>query len=56
MNFVWKYDEGEGKSIVLLIFVLWRCFNRRWVRDGVVERKSYSGPTEITSFSKQDFS
>ena len=33
VNFVWKTDEG-GESIVLLIFVLWYCFNRRWVRGG----------------------
>ena len=36
MNFVWIADGGGAESIVLLIFVLWRCFNRRWVRgDGV---------------------
>ena len=28
-----RVQEGEGaESIVLLIFVLWRCFNHRWVR------------------------
>ena len=27
VNFVWKTDEGEAKSIVLLIFVFWRCLN-----------------------------
>ena len=26
-----KTNEGEADSIVLLIFVLWRYFNRRWV-------------------------
>ena len=26
VNFVWKADEGEAESIVLLIFVVWRCF------------------------------
>ena len=36
VNFVWEADEGEAESIVLLIFVLWRCFNRQWVRGGRV--------------------
>ena len=34
VNFVWKPIRGGGgktESIVLLIFVIWRCFNRRWV-------------------------
>ena len=31
VNFVWKTDEGEAESIVLLIFVLWWCFYCRWV-------------------------
>ena len=35
-NFVLKTDEGETESIVLLIFVLWRCLNRRWIRGGGV--------------------
>ena len=39
LNFVWKTDEGEAESIVLLIFVLWRCFNRRWMRGGEVGHK-----------------
>ena len=34
VNFVWKTDEGEAKRIALLGFLLWRCFNRRWVRVG----------------------
>ena len=29
VNFVWKTNEGETEIIVLLIFVLWRCFNLR---------------------------
>ena len=32
MNFVWKTDDGEAGNIILLIFVLWGCFNCRWVR------------------------
>ena len=39
VNFVWKTDEGEAESTVLLIFVLWKCFNRRWVRAGGVGQK-----------------
>ena len=36
VNFVWKTDEGEAESIALLIFVFWRCLNRRWMRRGGV--------------------
>ena len=43
VNFVWKTDEGggggEAGSIVLLIFVLWRCLNHRWMRGGGVGQK-----------------
>ena len=39
VNFVWKTDEGEAESIVFLIFVLWWCFNRRWVRGCGVGQK-----------------
>ena len=59
MNFVWKTDEGgsEGaESIVLLIFVLWRCFNCRWMMFMDWGRKSYLRPAEITSFSSRDLS
>ena len=39
VDFVWKTDGGETESIVLLIFVLWWCFNRRWMRGvGVVQK------------------
>ena len=31
VNFVWKTNEGEAESIVLLIFVLWWHFNCWWV-------------------------
>ena len=55
VNFVWKADEGEAKSIVLIIFVLWQCFNRQWVRDGGLGRNSYSVSAEIASFSRWDF-
>ena len=54
MNFVWKTDEGETESIVLLIFVLWQYFNLgRW---GVVGwgRNFYLGLAEIASFSSRD--
>ena len=53
VKFVWKVDEGKVESIVLLIFVLWWCFNCQWWGEG---RKSYLGPTEIASFSNWDFS
>ena len=39
VNFVWKADEREAESIVLLIFVLWRCLNLRWMRGGGVGQK-----------------
>ena len=39
VNFVWKINEGMSggrrdgaESIVLLIFVLWLCFNCWWMR------------------------
>ena len=37
VSFVWKTDETE--NIVLLIFVLWRCLNFRWLRGGGVGQK-----------------
>ena len=36
LNFVRKTDEGKAESIVLLVFALGWCFNRRWVMDGGV--------------------
>ena len=38
VNFAWKTDEAE--SIVLLIFVLWRCLNLRWIGGGEGEAVS----------------
>ena len=55
VNSVWKADEVEAEDIVLLIFVLWRCFNRRWMRDGGVGQKVL-WPAEMASFSSRDFS
>ena len=54
---MWKADEGETESTILLIFVLWRCFNRRWVMGGGMgwDRNPYSGPAEMGSFSRWDF-
>ena len=50
-------DEGDVESIVLLIFALWWCFNRRWLRrPGVGHKKLYLGPAEIASNSSKDFS
>ena len=37
---MWKADEEEAESIFLLIFVLWRCFYRRWVIRGGVGLES----------------
>ena len=34
VSYVWKTNEGEAESIVLLIFDSWRCFNCRWVTGG----------------------
>ena len=56
LNFVWKADEGKAESIVLLIFILWWYFNRGWVSGGGRGRNSYSGPAEIISFRRWDFS
>ena len=53
VNFVLKTDEAE--SIVLLIFALLRCLNRRRIRDGGVRQISYLGPAEVASFSSWDF-
>ena len=40
LNFVWKADEGETESSVLLIFVLQGFLNSRWVRGGEVGAES----------------
>ena len=47
-----KYLRGE--SIALLIFVLWHCFNSRWIVGWGI--KSSLGPAEIPSFSCWDLS
>ena len=45
VNFVWKTDEEEeegregAESIVPLIFVIWRCFNRRRMKGCGVGQK-----------------
>ena len=51
-----KTDEGEAESIILLVFVLWWCFNYWWGMGGGCCRKSYIGPTRIPSFFNWDFS
>ena len=33
VNFLWKTDEVES---IVLIFVLWRCLNLRWMRGGAI--------------------
>ena len=51
---MWKADEGEAERIVLLIFgcalIVGGCGLVGW------DRKSYSGPVEIASFLRRDFS
>ena len=44
----------RAESIALLNFVLWHCFNSRWIVGW--GRKSYLGPAEIASFSCRDLS
>ena len=39
VNLVWKTDEGEAESIVLLIFILWRFLNLRCIWGGGVGQK-----------------
>ena len=46
LNFVWKTDEWEEESIALLIFVLWRCLNFRWMSGG---RGGQTSPSMATS-------
>ena len=60
MNFAQKTNEESGgggggaESFVLLVFVLWQCFNCQWVMGCC--RNSYIGPAEIASFFNWDFS
>ena len=42
VNLVWKTNEEEAEIIVLLIFIIWRCFNRRWVRAGGVGAEGFT--------------
>ena len=46
--------ERRIESIALLIFVLFRCFNRQWMRGGGVGQKVLF--REIAFFSSWDFS
>ena len=39
VNFLRKTDEGVQESIVLLIFVLWRYLNLRWMKGGGIGHK-----------------
>ena len=54
VNFVWKANEGWEESIVLLISVLWCCFNWWWVRGLGWGRESYLVPGEVASISSWD--
>ena len=38
-EFCVKNDEGKVESIILLIFLLWGCFNCWWMRGGEVGQK-----------------
>ena len=51
----WGGSEG-AEIIVLLIFSLWRCFNRRCVRGRGLEQKVLFRPVKITSFSSRHLS
>ena len=55
VNFVWKTDEGEAESIVLLIFVLWWCLNRRWMGGGGVEQKVSFRASSNRIFFQREF-
>ena len=37
--YVWKTDEGEAESIVLLIFVLWWYLNLQRIKSGRMGQK-----------------
>ena len=39
LSFVSKTDEEEAETIILLIFVMWGCFNFQWVKGGGVGQK-----------------
>ena len=56
MNFVWRADEGETESMVLLIFVIWRYFYHWWVRVGGVKQKVLFRARWNRIFSRSDFS
>ena len=36
---MWKTNDMEAESIVLLIFVLWQCLNYWWMTGGGVGQK-----------------
>ena len=58
VNFVWKTVKGGGEreSIVLLIFVIWRCFNRRWVSGCGLGQKLPFRASWNRIFSSRDLS
>ena len=39
VNFVWKTNEREEESVIFLIFFLWQCLKRRWVKVCQVGQK-----------------
>ena len=56
MNFVWKTNEGEVESTILLILFFGGALIVHWWEVVERGRKSYLGPVEIPSFSSRDFS
>ena len=50
VNLVWKIDEGEAESIILLIFVLWRCLNRRWSWNCIFFQSGFSRSNKHDTF------
>ena len=49
---MWETNKGKTGSIILLIFVLWECFNWRRVRVGGMGQKVSFGLPEMAFFSQ----
>lgn len=52
VKYVWETNKGKTGSIILLIFVLWECFNWRRVRVGGMGQKVSFGLPEMAFFSQ----
>ena len=55
ISFSVKTDKGEVESTVLLIFVLWWCFNRKSMKGSTARQKVLFRAAEIACFSSRDF-